>query len=289
MKVLIVPKVENFKLALSQLPQAQYDTSYFNDIHFNFTTQGPEVTYKGFDCKHYNFVWIASYWGTRDLAYSLQLYLKDNKVKHTRVGRSGSKIVDHMIFSINQIPSPVTFYANTKKWNTFIEKVENNCKYPVVIKDIQGYRGKNTFLAHNREELASILPSINPLVKVMFQEYIPNDYDWGVLVANGKVVAAERSYPKSGEFRNNSCNGAREEFVPVKHCPDEVKNIAILAARKLKLSWCRADIVINKHTGKPYLLEINRYPGITKGTDEVKAVIKFLSDNVEKRSAITKY
>lgn len=112
----------------------------------------------------------------------------------------------------------------------------------------------------------------------MYQQFIPNEYDWGVLVANGKVVAAEKSYPKDGEFRNNACNGAKEVFVDVKDCPDEVKEMATSAAKALDLKWCRSDIVVDKHTGKPYLLEVNRYPGITKGTDELKAVVAHLQN-----------
>ena len=49
-----------------------------------------------------------------------------------------------------------------------------------------------------------------------------NDYDWGVLVANGEVLSAEMSFPKSGEFRNNSQNGATEVFVDVNSVPARI-------------------------------------------------------------------
>lgn len=278
MNILIVPVVENFELARKHLHTAEYDTSYFNNIHFAFTQNGSTVSYKDNDCKNYDFVWLSSYWGTRDLAYGLHLYLKQHNVKHTRTGRSGSKIVDHMIFSLHNIPCPNTYYINTKRQERFIEELEHTCNYPIIVKDIKGYRGKNTFLAKNREQLGEILKNLDPEIKVLFQEFIPNDYDWGVLVSKGKVVATEKSFPKKGEFRNNACNGASEVFVDVAACPDNVKKIAVDAAKILSLEWCRADIVIDKNTGEAKLLEVNRYPGITKGTDEVTAVIDFLKD-----------
>jgi glutathione synthase/RimK-type ligase-like ATP-grasp enzyme len=281
MKVLIVPAVENFNLAHKHLNNAQYDTSYFKNISFAFTAHGPRASYKDSDCKDYDYVWLSSYWGTRDLAYGLHLYLDRHKIKHTRTARSGSKIVDHMIFSLHDIPCPNTFYRNTRNVETFIADLEDVCEYPIVVKDIRGYRGKNTFLTHDRTELEEVVQKLSPGVKVLFQEFVPNDYDWGVLVSNGEVVATEKSIPKEGEFRNNACNGAEEKFVDVDICPENVRKIAIEAADALQLEWCRSDIVVDKNTGEAKLLEVNRYPGITKGTDEVKAVVDFLKDRVK--------
>jgi glutathione synthase/RimK-type ligase-like ATP-grasp enzyme len=281
MDVLIVPAVENFALARKQLKNANYDTSYFKDLNFIFDENGPKILYKDRDCKNYDFVWLSSYWGTRDLAYGLQLYLDKNNVRHTKVAKSGSKVVDHMVFSQNDIPCPNTFFANTKKVGRFIDQLESTCKYPIVIKDIKGYRGKNTYLVEDQEQLKTIVGKLDRSVKVLFQEFIPNNYDWGVLVSNGKVVATEKSFPKKGEFRNNACNGAEEIFVEVDKCPANVRQIAKDAAKALDLEWCRSDIVVDKNTGEAKLLEVNRYPGITKGTDEVKAVVNFLNGQLK--------
>lgn len=287
MKVLIVPIIENFELARKQLPKAQYDTSYFENLHFIFNENGPKVLYKGEDCKNYDFVWLSSFWVTRDLAYGLQLYLDIHNVRHTKVEKHGSKVVDQMIFSINGIPSPNSFFANTRsrqhdrRMETFIDQMEDTCKYPVVVKDTKGCRGRNTHLAKDRDHLKTILDKIDSNVKLLFQEFIPNDYDWGVLVSDGKVVATEQSFPSKGEFRNNACNGAKEVFTEVDKCPENVKKIAQDAAKALNLEWCRSDIVVDKNTGEAKLLEVNRYPGITKGTDEVKAVINFMKSRLK--------
>jgi len=47
------------------------------------------------------------------------------------------------------------------------------------------------------------------------------------LVANNKVVSAERSYPKKGDYRNNAGAGATEYFVNISDIPEEIKNIAL--------------------------------------------------------------
>ena len=100
------------------------------------------------------------------------------------------------------------------------------------------------------------------------------------MVVNGVVVAGERSYPAEGEFRNNARNGADERFVDVAEIPEEIRTMAIRASGCLGLFWSRADIIIDRETGRPYLLEVNRYPGITAGSDEVTGAYTFLASHI---------
>ncbi|MBN2100455.1 ATP-grasp domain-containing protein [Candidatus Dojkabacteria bacterium] len=282
MRVLISPSIENFDLVEKHFEDIVFDKTYSHNLRFIFTENGPKVLYKDMDCKNYDLAWISSYWTTQDLAYALHLYLERNSIPHTKVKRAGSKIVDHMVFSLNNIPSPNTFFRNSTIPKKYLDEAEETCGYPMVIKDTMGCRGRNSHLVHNRKELEKATLELPEGHKFMFQQYIPNEYDWGVLVSRGKVVAAEKSFPKKGEFRNNACNGAKEVFVDVKECPDNVKEIAVKAATALNLNWCRSDIVVDKNRKRPYLLEVNRYPGITKGTDEVKAVVKFMKELTQK-------
>jgi len=53
--------------------------------------------------------------------------------------------------------------------------------------------------------------------------------------------------------------------------------MAIKATKILGLSWARSDIIIDKETGIPYLLEVNRCPGITSGSTEITGARKFLN------------
>jgi glutathione synthase/RimK-type ligase-like ATP-grasp enzyme len=101
------------------------------------------------------------------------------------------------------------------------------------------------------------------------------------MVANGVVVAGEKSFCSEGEFRSNPCHGASEQFVAISDIPQEVKAIALQASEKLGLFWSRADIIIDKNTGKPYLLEVNRYPGITAGSHEVTGAYTFLASHID--------
>jgi len=65
-------------------------------------------------------------------------------------------------------------------------------------------------------------------------------------------------------------------FVETKDIPRPIQDIAIKASEILGLSWSRSDIIVDKNTDIPYLLEVNRCPGITSGTSEVFGAQQFL-------------
>jgi glutathione synthase/RimK-type ligase-like ATP-grasp enzyme len=94
------------------------------------------------------------------------------------------------------------------------------------------------------------------------------------------IVSAEKSYPKECEFRNNSCNGAAEVFVDIATIPLQVKEMALEASAALGLVWSRADIVVDRETEIPYLMEVNRCPGISSGTSEVLGAREFLETHL---------
>ncbi|MCA9382023.1 hypothetical protein KC660_01290, partial [Candidatus Dojkabacteria bacterium] len=162
----------------------------------------------------------------------------------------------------------------------YIERIEEVCSYPLIVKDINGSGGKHSAHITNREELLKEYNSLPKHKKYMFQSYIVNDYDWGVMVANGRIVSAEKSYKLDGEFRNNAAQGAEEVFVKAGEIPENIKEIASRASEALKLTWSRSDILIQKDTGKAFLLEVNRFPGITSGSTEVTGAQQFIMSHL---------
>ena len=246
-------------------------------VEFIFKDTEVKISHKGRDLKDFSLVWLSSFWNSRDIGYAIKIYLDHFNVKHTFVEKSTSKVTDHINFALNNILTPNTFFVNTKDIGEYIERIEDVCGYPLIIKNTKGSKGKYSAYIKDREELISKFKELPKHKKYIFQEYILNEYDWGVLVANGEVVSAEKSYPKNGEFRNNASNGAKEVFIDLKDIPDEIKDMAIKATKILGLSWARSDIIIDKETGIPYLLEVNRCPGITSGSTEITGARKFLN------------
>lgn len=279
--LLILPSIKNIDEIVKGISNSiDFTKGSFSRVEFRFKDNRVQLLHKDVDLKDFSSVWLSSFWGSRDLAYAVKLYLGHFGTPHTYVEKSTSKITDKVKFTLNNILVPDAFFMDTRNIADYIEKVEEVCSYPLVIKDTKGSRGKYSAYISNRKELLAKFPELPKHRKYLFQKFIPNEYDWGVLVANGKVVSAEKSYPKNGEFRNNACNGAKEVFVEMKDIPKKIQEMAVKASGTLGLSWSRSDIIVDKNTDIPYILEVNRYPGITSGTSEVTGAQQFLKSHL---------
>jgi glutathione synthase/RimK-type ligase-like ATP-grasp enzyme len=274
-ELLVLPPVENIDEIIKNMA-VKVTKAYYSALEFCFVKNKVSVLHEGRDIKTFSFVWLSSSWNTRDLATAVKIYLERNNVPHSFVEQSTSKITDSMHFVLNNILYPCTYYVETFQTEKFFHQVEKTCGFPLIMKDSKGFGGNGLKHIKSMEELVSIVSNRSEKKRYIFQKYIENDYDWGVLVANNKVISAEKSYPKKGEFRNNACAGAKEVFVKVKDIPENVKEMALKAAKILDLRWSRSDIIVDKVSGVPYLLEVNRFPGITSGSSEVTGATNFV-------------
>lgn len=274
-EILVLPPVENIDEIVKDM-NVKVTKAYYSSLEFCFKKNTVSVLHKGRDIKSFSFVWLSSSWNTRDLATAVKIYLEKNNVPHSFVEQSTSKITDSMHFVLNKIPYPSTYYVESFETKDFFNQIEKTCGFPLIMKDSKGFGGNGLKYITSMEDLKDIVSKGPEKKRYIFQKYIENDYDWGVLVANGKVISAEKSYPKQGEYRNNSCNGAKEVFIKVKDIPENIKEMALKAAKVLGLRWSRSDIIIDKVSKLPYLLEVNRFPGITSGSTEVTGATNFV-------------
>lgn len=275
--LLVLPSVQNIdEIIENNLSKINLTKGHFKDIQLKVIDNSIEFLHLGINLDTFDTVWLSSFWRSRDLAYGVSIYLNSKNITHTFVEQSTSKITDQINFSIHGINSPNTFFSNSTNLINYIKEIENTCGYPMIIKDIKGFKGKGSSLIKNHKQLIETLLDLKPNIKYFFQSFIPNDYDWGVLVENGEVVSAEMSYHMAGEFRNHAFRGATEVFVDLENIPQIVKDIAIYASQALNLKWSRADIIVDKNTNIPYLLEVNRSPGITTNTSEIFGARQFL-------------
>lgn len=280
-KLLILPSVANVQQVIDKFPfPVELTKGQFNDLKIIFQGGRVVILHKDVDLREFSFVWLSSSWKSRDLAQAVRLYLKKNNIPSTYVENSTSKLTDHMNFLLNGIVSPDTLFTSIKNVRKDISDVGRVCGYPLIIKDVKGSRGDFSKKVLAEDELLEKIEELPKNKRYFFQKYIPNDYDWGVMVADGIVVSGEKSYPCAGEFRNNACNGAKEMFVSPDEIPADVKKMAIEASKSLNLTWSRADIIVDKNTKKLYLLEVNRLPGISSETTEVEGAFTFISSKM---------
>ncbi|MFA5986545.1 MAG: hypothetical protein WC819_04345 [Parcubacteria group bacterium] len=279
--LLSLPTVKNTRQVIKKFPFpiALTKGSYPNIVIFMHNGK-VRVLHNDVDTSTFSFVWLSSGWSQRDIAYAINLYFNHTKTPHSYVEKSSSKVTDCMAFALNGLPMPDTVFVSRSRVEKHLSLIKEVCSFPLIVKDIRGCQGKHSAFISSEAELLEKMTTLPKSKKFLFQRFIPNEYDWGIMVANGVVVAGEKSYPTGGEFRNNTCNGAKECFVNIKDIPENIKKMAIDASDLLGLSWSRTDIIIDKNTGLPYVLEVNRFPGITSESHEVQGAYTFLASHI---------
>ena len=107
--------------------------------------------------------------------------------------------------------------------------------------------------------------------------------DIRVLVLNGRVLGAMNREKVKNDFRSNASLGANVNEADISN---EIKEMAINAAKAMGCYYCGVDIAIQKRSRKPFVLEVNTSPG-RKNVEEAlrknivgEFVMKFLTKKI---------
>ena len=235
--------------------------------------------------ERFDFVWISSSWTNRQLSNAIAVNLNHNKITHTKVESEKSKLVDNVLLASYKINIPNTFYAPTTRLKTNIRNIERVCRYPVIIKITRGSLGKGIYLAKNRTELKKVIENdLKKSKQYICQEFISNDYDYRIIVADQKrILSAAKRIREKGEFRNHVYLGAKEVFLNTNTLSKNLSKISIESAKALMLNWTGMDIVQSTDNRKYYVLELNRRPGLTKESSETAAAYDYILSMLRKK------
>lgn len=201
----------------------------------------------------------------RDQATLLANYCRDNKINLIEGNYlktcSNSKLIQALRCYQGDITFPRTIYMGD--WQREIKEIG----YPVVAKNLLGKGGEGVSLIHNVSELRQLQKEEN-LEGYIFQEYIENEFDWRLVVVDGRVIyGCKRIRQNKDDFRNNVKLGAMEELgIP----SAELKSIAKKAAKAMNLTVAGVDIIENQ--GRKYVIEINRSPSLPVNYDVFKGI-----------------
>lgn len=235
----------------------------------------------------------------KELAYMLARMCEKNSINfidkyHGNIKdiSDAAKIIQTFSLGIEDVSIPKTYYC----YSYSIKQIKNAIsflKLPVVVKECDTSGGEGVFLAKNLRELQKTVKSLSgkPERKEIFlQEFIPNEFEYRILVTGGKVAVVEKKLRNvKEEFRNNVRLGAREEFVDEKTVDSTIKQMAILASKVANIQVAGVDIVQRKNDGQPFVFEINACPAFTldeQVSDEILRLAEYLSECEKKASNI---
>jgi ribosomal protein S6--L-glutamate ligase len=226
-----------------------------------------------------------------------------------------SKLEDHNFFVVNTlssilacenkfttskilmdagIPTPkMSIIENDEGIDAAVKEVGG--QFPVVLKMLSGSHGIGVSIIESLASLKSVLQTfwkIDPKIEILIQEKIDSEYDLRIHVLTKRFNSPTPSDTDSvllgymrrnrvkKDFRTNYSLGGTVEKTKV--TPEQEK-ISIEAAKAVGCNWCGVDLIVDKKTGKNYVLEVNSSPGTqglkkATGIDVVGDIVDFISD-----------
>lgn len=168
------------------------------------------------------------------------------------------------------------------------EAVKDNFSFPLIIKTSSGRQGRGVFKVSSAEELRLIIKE-NQADSPAFivREFIENDGDLRIFTVGYKAIGAMKRTPKLGDFRSNISQGGEGSSFDLSTRPD-IQEMAELLSQLTKTEIAGVDIMIEKNTQKPYILEINpgpQFTGLEKYTNinAASAIIRYF-ESLKKNS-----
>lgn len=158
------------------------------------------------------------------------------------------------------IPMPKTILAPMTYTNigyhgdfAFLNLIEEQLSYPMVIKECFGSFGAQVYLAQNRRETETITEQCagKPLI---FQEFVQSSYGRDLrLEVVGDEVVATMLRTHDSDFRANITNGGKmSPYTP----SQEACTLAINVCRALQLDFAGVDLLFGPND-EPILCEVN--------------------------------
>ncbi len=196
--------------------------------------------------------------------------------------RAFTKLVGYLLMWSAGIPIPDTFLG---PHSAIIKtaKAGQEFKFPLILKAVDAKKGNSNFLVKNIPELTGYLND-NPELDFVLQNYIPNDGDYRVLVAGNKVGLVIKREAAANSHLNNTSAGAAARLVNNDDLSEVALADAIKSSQVRKRDLSGVDVIIDKNTGKHYILEVNKVPQIITGAcveDKIKAFHEFMQNKLE--------
>ncbi len=264
---------------------AGFSVSNFHDIELFLEKGSTRIMVSGESLEKYSTIFPRKVSANTDLAFILAdsaqrqgIHFVDQFHGNTQ---SRTKLVQMYLFALHGLHIPKTYYSATYS-EAHIRNALDFISFPLIIKQCRTSKGAGVFLVHTEEELRNKVDTLlagSPSQEILLQEFIPNTFEYRILVAGDQIASAEKKIrTDENEFRSNVHLGAREEFISKERLPLPVQEAALLASRVANVQVSGVDIV-ETATGDPIVFEVNSCPAFTLDesiSPEIKSIAQYL-------------
>ncbi len=255
----------------------QVVTAHFGDLIYDASDNNSKIIHAthGWDISSFDLVIFRRVGKEIELAMACAHYLEYKDVKYIDEYLSApgkSKLVGSFLRVANGLPIPRTIYAQPE---IIIGLFSDNppFKFPIIVKSDFGHKGKDNYLATSFKELNDVFKKTS--TPMIVQPYLENDGDYRLLILNGRLSLALFRRASGGSHLNNISVGGTATLEDASSISSKITTDAVAAARLERLTVAGVDILIDKHTGRHVILEVNRAPQISDGAFHEKKIIAY--------------
>ncbi len=144
--------------------------------------------------------------------------------------------------------------------------MNDDLNYPLILKWIYGMKAKGTFLIQNEEQFKKTV-KLHPSNEWLIQEYIKAKYEYKIICVGYKALPVVLRFEFNtqlgrADFDSNSLLSLEgEDRVRGNSKIKKLIEVAEKASKILGRELSKVDI-LEDHSGKLYVLEVNRFPGL---------------------------
>lgn len=236
----------------------------------------------------YGFVYFKDWLSLPEQAASLAYHLQAKGVPFIdrvviQKGSDYHKLLQAYKLAAAGLPIVPTWFAMPHQ---LVEATQTSpIQYPMILKDALGQKGQTNFLVKNSVQLKKISKK-HPEVQFVAQNYIENDSDYRVQVYGYKAALVIKRTKKSGSHLNNTSAGGSAELIDLENFDTGLLELAENAAQAMNLQVCGVDILVDKISKEPYVLEVNQGSQIVTGAfieNNIPAFDSYLKKAVARR------
>ncbi|NMC36169.1 ATP-grasp domain-containing protein [Candidatus Beckwithbacteria bacterium] len=192
-----------------------------------------------------------------------------------------NKLYQYCCLARENLSFPCTISSRDKQ---VILQWVSDLHFPVVVKPWKGSFGEKTVLIQSMVELEKYVNRKSFTDNFyLFQKYVDNDFDLRILVVKSQVKAAfKRLRTSQTEWRNNLSQGGVGISLGGEQLPPGVEALAIKAVKAVGYQVAGVDVVLDKITNQPYVLEVNASPGFYPSVK--KALLVYMAKLLDNRA-----
>ncbi len=272
--------------------KAEVVLGIFSDLIFEIEGGKVLIEIGGRSIDDFDLIYFRNTSGFQSMAAALSIYLETTIIKFfdksfISGSFTGDKFTSLMRLAVNGLPIVPSFLC----WKGAIDKTKKRISkkfgFPIVAKEVTTQRMQSVFLLKSLKDFDKLPDKTGKGndARYLFQKFVHFDKEFRILILGDElgIIHTKTLRDNTGFQVGYSSLNDQPEFLNPKDVSSTIKEIAIKSAKALHIQVAGVDVCREKETGKSYVFEVNRGPGLEYDTTispELSKIAEFFASEM---------